>query len=483
MIWQIIRREILSNLMSLRFALTALLVLTLMLLNGLVFVHSDYADRLTDYSRGVNEAMDRIREKTENLSGLAVEGPGNLFKRPSPLAFCAGGSDKSFPGVVVGESRGDFGWTSNEFQYSWKAPWMLRYPQRQYRKNPAMPAFTEIDWVLIVGLVMSFVAILFTFDAISGERERGTLRLVLSNPVPRDTVLLGKFVGALLSLLAPLLIGMLTSLLIISLSPNVSLGPSEWARIGTMVVLSVIYLSAFVGLGLLVSTRVARSSTSLVTLLVIWVIFVVLAPSTLGSISTNLRKVLTRREISRQIEAMKDNVDKQYDRDKLCSASPSDTPPKIEALRLWADYLNAKQDGEEKLEDKHLDDQFRQVALARTLTRISPAMIYQYALEVMSGTGFVRHRSFVQQARAYRHRFVEFIQSTDRSAADSYHVYLVKEGVSQKRVIFEEVPKFEEHTAFDEAFRQAMWDMGLLALFAILFFMAAYASFLRCDVG
>ena len=41
--------------------------------------------------------------------------------------------------------------------------------------------------------MLSFLALVFTFDAISGEVERGTLRLTLSNSVARGTVLAGKF--------------------------------------------------------------------------------------------------------------------------------------------------------------------------------------------------------------------------------------------------------------------------------------------------
>jgi len=483
MVWHIARREILSNLLSLRFALTAALVLVLMSLNGLIFVYGDHADRLMEYSRKVNEAMERVREKADNLSDLAVEGPGNLLKRPSPLAFCAGGSDKDFPLAAVGEAGGGFGWTSNEFKYSWKANWMLKYPQWRYRKNAAVPVFTEIDWVLIVGVVMSFAAFLFTFDAVSGERERGTLRLMLANPVPRDEVLLGKFAGALLSLLLPLLVGMSINLLIVNLSPEVELDAAAWGRIGTMATLSAIYLAVFVGLGLWVSTRMVRSSTSLFTLLVVWVLFVALAPSTLGSVAANLRKVPSRREVSRQLNALKEEIDQRYDRDELCLASPSDILPQIGALRLWADYLNAQHDVEEEIEDRHLEKQFRQVELARTILRISPAVIYRYAMEAMSGTGFARHRNFVRQTQAFRQRFVEFVRSTDQSDPKSHHVYLVKEGLSQKPVTFEDVPRFEERISFGATFQQAAWDMGLLVSCAIVFFMAGYVAFLRCDLG
>ena len=66
----------------------------------------------------------------------------------------------------------------------------------------------------MIGYVLSLIAILFTFDSISGERERGTLRLMLANSIPRHTVLLGKFLGALISISAPLTLAVLMNLLI-----------------------------------------------------------------------------------------------------------------------------------------------------------------------------------------------------------------------------------------------------------------------------
>ena len=44
-------------------------------------------------------------------------------------------------------------------------------------------------------LIFWLLAIVFGYDAICGEKERGTLRLMLSCSVPRDTVLLAKWIG------------------------------------------------------------------------------------------------------------------------------------------------------------------------------------------------------------------------------------------------------------------------------------------------
>ena len=127
----------------------------------------------------------------------------------------------------------------------------------------------KIDWVFI-GVLMSFFAILFTFDAIAGERARGTLSLIMSNTVSRGQVLLGKYLGAFLTLMVPLVIGILMNLLLILISGNISFESSEGLRILGMVGLFALHISVFIFLGLFFSSRVSNAITSLVWLLLTW---------------------------------------------------------------------------------------------------------------------------------------------------------------------------------------------------------------------
>ena len=81
-------------------------------------------------------------------------------------------------------------------------------------------------------LYLELIALLFTFDAFSGEHERGTLRLMLSNSVPRHTVLIGKFWGALLSISIPFILAVLVNLLLIATANTVHLPTEVWGRLG-----------------------------------------------------------------------------------------------------------------------------------------------------------------------------------------------------------------------------------------------------------
>jgi hypothetical protein len=55
--------------------------------------------------------------------------------------------------------------------------------------------------------------------------------------------------------------------------------------------------------------------------------------------------------------------------------------------------------------------------------------------------------------------------------------------ISHNPVDFDTVPKFQEKDlALGESLKLAIWDIGLLILFNIVFFAASFASFLQYDV-
>ena len=72
--------------------------------------------------------------------------------------------------------------------------------------NPLLNLFTSIDIVFIFEVVLSLIALIFAYDAIAGERERGTLRLVVTHPVRRGQILLAKYISAMLCLLVPCMV-------------------------------------------------------------------------------------------------------------------------------------------------------------------------------------------------------------------------------------------------------------------------------------
>ena len=481
MFFHIMKREILDHLMSLRFALSLGAITALLVLGTLIFVSGDHKRKLAEYSLNNAWVNDQIRESCRQLNELATRGPIALYKRPSALAFCATDQEDALPMRIAAEIPSNM-WVShgNSF-YRYSIPWRLQYVPDSYQEDSMLPRVGALDWGYIIGLVTSFVAILLTFDAISGERENGTLALVLSNTVSRAGVLAGKFLGAFIVLAIPMLIGILLSALIVSLSGIVSLHGADWARIGLMVVLSFIYISLFVGLGLTVSGHVRHSSTSLVVLLLIWIVLVVLIPNTFGTVVSTLHTVPSKREFQEKRIAALASETKSYDV-LFKHGSPTDPNPDRRALQLWADYITTPWNIETRLDDEHLDAQFTQVQFARQILRLSPAVIYNYGMESLAGTGFAGHHEFVKAARRYRQQFIEFIKETDSADPGSPHIFYLKEGLSDKPVPFSGVPRFEEFTNNSMITGETLRDFGLLILFCAVISLASFLAFLKSEV-
>ena len=131
--------------------------------------------------------------------------------------------------------------------------------------------FRFVDLEFTFQVVLSLLAILFAFDAVCGERERGTLRLTFSQAVPRATYIMGKIVGALLALTVPLLIPLAAGGLLLVVM-QVPMTGEDWLLLGLVVLSGMLYIGAILGLSVLVSALTRRSSTAFVFLLCLWVV-------------------------------------------------------------------------------------------------------------------------------------------------------------------------------------------------------------------
>ena len=229
--WHITKREIYDNLNSLRFALTTVLLLALMVTNAVKHLR-EHPKRVQRYQDAVAESLNYLTDRADDsLYTLAQYGPGNFYKKPSPLHFCANGGEPLLPDAVEVEEPPVF-MTDAEGNRLLEGVWSLSYPDANLQNKDVGPDVSQVDWAFIIGYVLSLIAILFTFDAVSGERERGTLRLMLANAIPRHTVLIGKFLGALVSVSIPFILAVLVNLLLISTANTVHLTAEAWGRLG-----------------------------------------------------------------------------------------------------------------------------------------------------------------------------------------------------------------------------------------------------------
>ena len=480
MILHIAKREFYDNMNSLRFALTVLLILTLMIANAVKHL-GDYRAEMSIYRKNVAQSLDHLRLRSENLYDLIEQGPGDFYKQPSPLSFCADGGEAFLPDHVSAAEGGYLRSRENAegIHVGINGKWRLKYPDENPNLRDIRPDYTQIDWVLVISVVLSFVAILFTFDAISGERERGTLRLILSNSVSRSQILIGKFLGVFLSISLPFLMATLINLFLLNAASHSSLEAHHWGQLGVIFLIATVYMSIFIALGLLISSRVNQPEISLTILLLIWAVFVVLTPNTLGSIVSGLKPAQTREEFYIRFAEQYEVLDTRYPRP---SRWPTREVPPTRETEMWAKYITAEAELEERLRGERLKTQIDQIQFARSVARVSPASIVQFAVESLAGTGLARHLQFLDDVRRYAAQYREFLISADQADPDSPHLYFVRQGMSEKPVPYSAIPKFEDRIELRESIDAAMTDILLLVLFLVVLFAGALLAFVRVDV-
>ena len=475
MIWHITKREIYDNLNSLRFALTTFLLLALMVTNAVKHLR-EHPKRVQRYRDAVTESLNHLTDRAnDSLYTLAQYGPGNFYKKPSPLHFCANGGESVLPDAVEVDEPPVF-MTDAEGNRLLEGIWSLSYPDVNLHNKDVGPDVSQVDWAFIIGYILSLIALWFTFDAFSGEREQGTLRLMLTNSIPRHTVLTGKFLGALLSISIPFALAVLVNLLLISTANTVHLTTEAWGRLGIIFPLALLYTSLFVALGLLVSARVQQSSVSLMILLLTWVTLVVFMPSTLASIASSFSPATSFDEFWKQRNPTKKDLWDKY-KERLRHSKLDDR-----SLRAKSEFYTENAERSERWHEEQLKYRTSQVYRGRAITSISPATLLQHLIEAFTGTGFERHLQFVENVQRYAHQLREFVADTDRADPESLHILGVREGMSKKPISPESVPRFEDTLNLSRDFNAAAMELLLLTLFFIVLLSGAYLAFVRVEV-
>ncbi|PRB84239.1 ABC transporter permease [Pseudomonas sp. MYb185] len=122
--------------------------------------------------------------------------------------------------------------------------------------------------------LMPLIALLLAYDAIVGEDEGGTLMLLMTYPIGRGQILLGKFVGHGLILALAVLIGFGCAAVAIGLLVDgVELNLLVWA-FGRFMLSSTLLGWAFLALAYLLSSLVSEKSSAAGLALGVWFLFV-----------------------------------------------------------------------------------------------------------------------------------------------------------------------------------------------------------------
>lgn len=469
MLKDIIKKEIQETITSPKFVFTFLICTVLILLSVFTGIAAFQAEQ-KEYSAAIVLNKKNLESATD-YQILANQGT-KINRPPQVLSSIVSGVSEAIGRVATVNYLND--------------PSLF---DSKYESNPIFSIFGAIDLTFIVRIVLSLFAILFTYDVIVGEKERGTLKLILSNEVPRDRLLVGKVIGGYISLIISLVIPLILGMLILFIYPNFSMSGQDWIRLFIMILIYFLYLSVFFTLGLLVSARTNKSSTSFLVLLFIWVIFVTVIPKISILAAAQLNPIPSVHEITAKKDGFllqtteavilrnrqwgKEHSPKTVEEQNRYA---EDFKKSLDELRQWAtsqvENYNAALERDYQLRKRS------QERLAENLSRISPASALMFSTMSLARTGLDEHDRFLASLHTYKSIYSKWVNALllknfkfDRSQGGYPPVELTN------------MPQHKfEPESLSNSLARTLPDIGAMAVLIIVFFAGAYVSFLKYDV-
>ncbi len=502
MLTTLIRRELLDNLMTFRFAAALLVMLLLVVANTAVLIN-DYERRLGDYNTAVKTNRQELQKKKMYADGEIV-----LNRPPNPLSIFNVGLDKRL---------------GNELWLMYNTVPTLWEAGMNGSDNPLLNLFSAIDLGFIFEVVLSLIALMFAYDALAGERERGTLRLVLTNSVSRGHLLLAKYISAMTCLLVPVVMSLLFALILLTTSAAISLRADDFLRIGGIFLASIAYLSVFYLIGLLISAITHRTSTALMLAMFVWGFLVLVYPNMmLATLETSDIPQERAASALNHIKQIWEEFDRERQRFLAADAFPGEDSKfnikgywgyavesyyqnRLTLFNIYDRTLAFDEIDEEyqpavpHVQNYHrflipltiqtadrtwlirkealVDTLVRQANLKRTLLKLSPLGVYDAATQAWAGTNLLGIRDFFDAARQYRQTVITYYEDKDAFGAREWFL------ADKSAADWSTLPQFSfERRSVEINAKRALPDMMLLLMISLVLFMAIFLIFVRSEV-
>ncbi len=456
MMLHLIKKEILQIVLSFRFVLSVL-VCTLLLSMAV-------SSRALKYERDLRIALSAsqryalLAEGYSSFRDLATQGL-SIYRRPVPLSIFAGGMQDLKPKIYrISASSGLLGEGKDPSD-----------PLDRMRDN--------LDYTFIIKVVLSLVAILLTFDAISGEKERGTLPLTFSNPVSKTAFILAKSAGPYISLALALIFGFAVALLLARISALVEFSLEDLARLLSILIFSCLYLLIFVFIGILASCLSPTSKSSLLIGLLFWITLAFVVPSYSVIAARLLRPAPGIDEILvEKNKIIDEEYEKFINRYREYQESHGGFPPLMDTAGRW--WLERDRNISERvmeLEANYMRRLDQQARTARMLAYISPSHVYHVAVLELADIGSEAETRFYRDLIRYKSAFVDYCaRKISRDPP-------IPNPLTQLKL--SDLPAFSSsRNYFSRSFAHALDELALMGFSAVLLFALTYLKFLKYDL-
>ena len=458
------KRQLVEDITSSKFLINFVIILASVIGFSLLFL-GHFQSLEESYSKNTNANDQLLAESSKELVRL-LSAPLEFGMKPRLFLFISDGYEEKIPKGLV-------------FRLKGYTPDIKETTGLKKASSPHLSAFYSTDLTFIVQFLLSFFAVLLAFDAFTSEKEKGTLRLVYSNPVKRGHLVLAKYMSALLAIGLPLLLGLIIGLILLSLSSVVPISSGFISGLSLFFIVSLLYLSVFVLIGLLFSAFSHTSKNSLVLCLLVWIFLVVILPKSSG-LFLNLKRfdVPTEQEIEERVRKVEREVWNRHSHEDTITRSGQDASTKLNVA-----VSNEEQRARQEVYDLYLRKKIGAVRILQSVNFISPSSLFEYSASALAGTGLFHFEHLWKQVTQYRRDFLNFFMAEDRKDDQSDHLYFHPDYLSRRPVDFNRIPKFEEKDIkTGERLKDAAKYLVLLGLYNIFLLILVFNKFQKYDV-
>ena len=476
MLMTLIQKEVMHHILSVRFV-ALLLMCVLLIPLTLSIGYRNYQQNLVDYQEAVklaNIEEAKMNPKMELKPELEVS---KLFLKPTSLSVFANGLGDALPSYL--------GMTRNGITQG--APVLV--------SDSLSYLLGHLDFLFLVGTVFSLLALLFTFDAVAGEREAGTLRITLSNSLPRDLFLWSKLIGGYLVFVVPFLVSLLLGLLML-VWQGFPLGESEiFPRVVSLTVVSLLYIGVFFAIGTVISTYLDNSKTALIIAFTIWVFAVLITPRvgflaakfiapTQTSQSVYLEKTALRENFNAELKEKTAKIHQEFWKNRqqpsfdeqianTIAGGISDVDKEVQPVE--EEFRQKFKESADEIDRRYKRDKARQESVGEMLSRITPTSSLIYLTTNLTQTGKTKRDNYFQAG----HRYYDALDTDWFSkVVDRISMRMMR---AEDTVTITQPPSLEIMT-LGEVLRQSMVDLLLLCFFAVVLTTVAFLKFFRSDI-
>ncbi len=452
--WLIAKKEIIANFRNFKTPVALVSMTLLSLLSGHLLA-IDYRSRLNSWT--INQ--DRQRDPTVGGGVRYDLSDGSFFHRevfghpppiqpPQPFSALVKGMDGEMDRAVTVSQRIVFGARQGE---------------------PTTNALFEApDTSFVVKLLVSLFALMFSLDTVTREKEAGTLRATLSQPILRREFFLSKSLGASISLLAPFAIAYLVEISYLRLAHGLLSDREDLVRSLLIFGLASLYGIVFVHIGLFISTITTQTRIAVTTALITWATIVLILPNA----AVLMVKLLSPTPSYNQINA------RLYEARKRILQEESGANPAAKPLTerpVSRQSLPRLFEIERQVTDDYLASKKDQNRRARLFAALSPTGALTFGLGDLAGTGVDAYNSYLESFRSSRDVMINTIkQSLDLplQAGDKL-VQGVRETVASRQ---------RRAEPLGAGLRSSIISFTSLLAWAVFFGLAACRRFMRYDV-